>query len=165
MWELAAKWEQRLLDHRITKLGGDHPETLRSMAELGWCLLKLEQWAEAEDLLVKVLEAKRVDKDISGAEGVDSVLLLDLGLVYMRQQKLEDAEKVLLEVLKIAETGDSKDKGCSYSAAGYLQEIYKSTGRLEGAQDLQIYRDEMKEIMEKNTADYIAKVQRRQQHE
>jgi len=165
MWKPAAEWEQRLLNHRITKLGGDHPETLRSMAELGWCLLKLEQWAEAEDLLVKVLEAKRVDKDIPGAEGLHSVLLLDLGLVYMRQQKLEDAEKVLLEALEIAETGDSQDKDCSYSAAGYLQEIYESTGRLKEAQDLQRYKDEMKETMEKKTADYFAKVQRRQQHE
>jgi tetratricopeptide (TPR) repeat protein len=164
MWKPAAKWEQRLLDHRITKLGGDHPETLRSMAELGWCLLKLEQWAEAEDLLVKVLEAKRVDKDMTGAEGHHSVLLLDLGLVYMRQQKLEDAEKVLLEALEIAETGDSQDKDCSYSAAGYLQEIYESTGRLERAQDLERYKNEMKETMEKKTADYVAKVQRRQQH-
>ena len=102
----AALWAERLLNHRKTHLGEDHPDTLSAMHNLAYTLSDLGRHNEALELKQEVLEKSRriLGKDHPEtllAMGNLSVSLSELGrhdeTLTLQQEILEKSRRTLGE--------------------------------------------------------------------
>jgi hypothetical protein len=61
----------------MRKIGLENPRTLSSMENLAWTHLKQDQWKEAEELLVKVIEMRKKVLGEKHADTLRSMKILD----------------------------------------------------------------------------------------
>jgi tetratricopeptide (TPR) repeat protein len=152
----SAIWERRLLRLRLETLGEKHTDTLQTMADLAWTLLKSGDLEEAEPLYVKVMVLR---EQVPGEKSPNVVTMTDLALLYILQNRYAEAERILKEILAVGGAGDERDEMMVSTAAGYLKDIYLATDRLEEAEVLE---DRLDEERDKNlTQEYLSLVLKR----
>jgi len=104
------------------KLLAFEPLNQPAMEHRGRCLMKLGQYARAEQALKQLLLRVRLLKN----KQAEIFAMELLGQAYLRQRKYRLAEQVLLEAVEAAEA--TKVAACPYAALG---ELYTLTGRQE----------------------------------
>jgi serine/threonine protein kinase len=91
---------KRALELRRSQLGEEHPDTLSSMAHLGWLYSVQGRYKEGELLLVKALETQR---RVLGEEHPDTLWSMhNLGMLYTDQGRYKEAEPLLVKALEIS---------------------------------------------------------------
>ena len=91
------------LDISRETLGEKHDNTFVIMNDMATCLIMQEEYDQAETLLNEGIKKSARQKSL-----MESALLSNLGALYIRQRKLDKAEKACRKGLKIAEKGDDK---------------------------------------------------------
>ncbi|KAK7217890.1 hypothetical protein V2G26_005893 [Clonostachys chloroleuca] len=126
--------ERAFTSYERTK-GQDDPATLDSLDTLATAHAMKGQYEEAENLWKKLLEARQ------RSPGSDFDLIRtreNLGQLYSRQNRLEEALKIYLSVLQ----GYKLYYGSSHVATGEmcstLAELYEDMGLLDLAEDMQL---------------------------
>ncbi len=90
---------ERALELRRGQFGREHPDTLMSMAHLGWLYSVQGRYKEAEPLFVKALEGRR---RVLGEEHPDTLKsMAQLGWLYSMQSRYKEAEPLLVKALEI----------------------------------------------------------------
>jgi hypothetical protein len=116
-------------------LGGEHPDTLTSMANLAATYSNQGRWKEANKLEGQVLQTT---KRVLGNEHPDTLLSMDnLALTYWNQGRLKEAEEPQVEVKQMRKRvlGDHPDTLTSMSN---LALTYWNQGRWKEAEELQV---------------------------
>ena len=80
------------MDMRKKLLGAEHPDTLRSMANLACTYMHQGRWNEAEKVEVQVMDMR---KKLLGAEHPDTLTSkADLASTYQNQGRWNEAEEL-----------------------------------------------------------------------
>lgn len=119
--------------HKVLTLNknDDTWEMINCIDGLGKACDKLGDYINAERY---ALERVEIAKHHYGDHAASTLRgLKELAWAYCRQRRFEDAERILEEVLEFAET----DSDHAVRGMGTLAAVYKETGRLEEAADLQ----------------------------
>lgn len=96
-WEDAKAMELKVVEMRERILGREHPETLKSLANLASTYWHLGQWKEAEDLELSITQ---ISRDILGPKHPRTLLIMaNLAGTYRSQGKRDRAERIDLEVI------------------------------------------------------------------
>ena len=120
--ELAESWDMTF------------PEAARLLRRTGVYLYERGQYAEAEQLLQRVLVLRQRTLDDNDPDIAES--LTDLGILYYIQGKFEQAGSLLVKALSISEQAPDPDHpGVAESLMG-LAWVYKTQGRFELAEPL-----------------------------
>ena len=99
-WKHAEHLGAQVLDMRKRVLGAEHPDTLRSMANLARIYSKKGNLKEAETLEVQVLDKRR---RILGAEHRDTLInMRNIASIYSSQGKWDEAEQIRVQVLEMS---------------------------------------------------------------
>jgi tetratricopeptide (TPR) repeat protein len=94
----AEKMTEKSVRDRHRVLGDEHPDTIRSKANLASTYLYQGRWDEAEKLRLEVLETS---KRVLGDEHPDTITSkANLASTYSYQGRWDEAEKLMLEVLE-----------------------------------------------------------------
>ena len=97
LYDAASPLHESALAIRRRALGSEHPDTLRSMDNLGMVLLLRGKLAEAEQQLGEALRGRR---QVLGDEHPDTLAsVAAMASLLMMQSRLEEAEPYLLEAL------------------------------------------------------------------
>ena len=115
-------------------LGGDHPETLAAINNLGDLYTRMGRYDDAEPLLVEVLETKR--RTLGDEHDSTSASINNLGLLYREQGRLEEAEPLLAEGLDLDRRLRGDEDDATLTSAHNLALLYQDLGRMEEAQTL-----------------------------
>ncbi|KAH6705333.1 hypothetical protein BKA61DRAFT_581101 [Leptodontidium sp. MPI-SDFR-AT-0119] len=145
-WKLSY-WRFQYLLRVFTKLRGEeHPYTIQSMSDTGWTLLKMGYLLEAEELLQRVLRARKsVPEEIEAT----ALVMLDLGLLYIQQNRGLEAEDVLMEVIYTAVVSrNSAVRSLASSALYYLSKMGETRTLNVDMSLLDKYADEFKKRAE-----------------
>ncbi|MFT3878911.1 MAG: serine/threonine-protein kinase [Gemmatales bacterium] len=115
----------------VNKLGGSHVNTLMTKMELAQVYLALNKYAEAEQLFRDCLAAEEKHRMMNANP---LVLETNLGLVLYKQQKYEEAERLLLNAYKkITPESNKAALAQKPRIAGWLASIYEKTDKKEAA--------------------------------
>jgi hypothetical protein len=95
--EQAEQLCRQTLDLRLDPAvyGPEHPETLRSIHQLVRILAAKQRWDESDAELEKLIETAQ--RTLLAGHFLTASFRLDLGLSWLRRQRLDAAEKELLE--------------------------------------------------------------------
>ena len=128
-WREKEPVDKRAYEFRRKRLGGKHPTTISSMAELATTYHAQGRYEEAEKTLVEVLALRR---EVLGEKHSDTIwAMADLATIYHDQGKYEEAEKIHLETLAIRrEVQGEKHLDTIWSMAE-LATTYHAQGRYD----------------------------------
>ncbi|KAK1020895.1 hypothetical protein LTS16_026848, partial [Friedmanniomyces endolithicus] len=91
----AEELEVKVMETRVRVLGGEHPDTLTSMANLAATYWNQGRWKEAEELEVKVMETR---VRVLGGEHPDTLTsMANLAATYWNQGRWKEAEDLISE--------------------------------------------------------------------
>ena len=114
---------------RRTQLGFEHPDTLRSLSDLGAAHAYAGDYDQALQLLHESLDKRR---DILGPDHPDTLNGMNkLGVVYLYAGKLDLALPLLGKTLKLAEATLGPDHSHTLTSMSNLAGAYKSAGELD----------------------------------
>ncbi|KAK4164656.1 putative kinesin light chain, partial [Cladorrhinum sp. PSN259] len=135
-WEEAEKLFMQVMESCKTKLGTDHPDTLRGMANLASTYRKQGRWEEAEKLKVQVMETRKIKL---GADHPDTLASIgSLASIYRKQGRWEEAEKLEVQVMETSKIKLGADHPDTLASIGSLASIYRKQGRWEEAEKLEV---------------------------
>jgi len=98
LYERAVGPQEQALELLEGQRGGEDPDTLQALSELGRQLVSLDRYAEAEERLLRAIETQR---RVLSDEHVDTLSSIDyLGALYQAMGRLDDAESLMREVLE-----------------------------------------------------------------
>ncbi len=124
----------RALEIRERKLGEEHPDTLRSLNNLGVVLRVLKRYDEAEPIYIKTLELRKL---ILGAEHPETLSSLNnLGVLYRNTGRPEKAELLYQAALEIRERVLGKEHPDTLRSVNNLGALYRVSGRYDEAEAL-----------------------------
>ena len=126
--------EMRVLEVRKRILGEDHPDTLRSMANLAVTYSRQGREGEAEELLVRVVEIR---KRVLGEEHPDTLTTMEnLAVTYNKQGRQEEAEELEARVLKVRKSVLGEEHLHTLMSMGNLAVTYSKQGRQGEVEEL-----------------------------
>ena len=96
-WKHAEKLEVQMLDMRKKLLGGEHPDTLKTMANLARTYADQGNLKQAEQLEVQVLDMRK--KLLGGEHPHTLISMANLACTYTNQGKWNKAEQLEVQVL------------------------------------------------------------------
>ncbi|KZM28507.1 uncharacterized protein EKO05_0006017 [Ascochyta rabiei] len=124
------------LQTRESVLGAEHPDTLRSLNELGLVLGYQGKYNEAEEVHQRALEARNW---VLGKEHVDTMTSrVNLALTYSNQGRWKEAEELQLRVVKTEKTVLGEDHPLTLISINNLALTYSNQGRWKEAEELQL---------------------------
>lgn len=133
-WELSREVERlylRAIDDKRNACGPEDISTLgivQSLAKLYW---RKQDFRKAEELLLEVLRLR--ESAVSPNEELN--MLNRIGLVYLHQKKLEEAEKMFSRALKLVEGTNGLNIPSVLATLHNLGSLYKAQGRFQDAED------------------------------
>ena len=126
-YEKAIRLRIQVLRERRTKLGGDHPDTLRSMGNLASTYWKQGRWSEAEALQMQVLT---ICKAKLGEDHPDTLRSRgNLACTYRNQGRWSEAEALEVQVMTIYQTKLGEDHPDTLNSMGGLACTHMNQGR------------------------------------
>jgi tetratricopeptide (TPR) repeat protein len=143
-WYIGAKGnyiEAESLSQKATRtlkrvLGGEHPDTLTSMANLAATYMYQGRWKEAEELQAKELE---ISRRLLGAEHPDSLIsIANLASTYMYQGRWKEAEELEVQVMETRKRVLSVEHPDTLISMANLASTYSNTGRWKEAEELEV---------------------------
>ncbi|GAM42311.1 hypothetical protein TCE0_044f16170 [Talaromyces pinophilus] len=133
-WEEAENLEVLVIETRKTKLSEDHPDALRSMANLAAIYREQGRWEEAEHLSVQVL---KMTKSRLGEDHLDRLECMNnLAMTYWKQGRWEKAENLEVQVLETRKTKLGEYHPDTLTSLANLSFIWKSSGKTADAINL-----------------------------
>jgi serine/threonine protein kinase/tetratricopeptide (TPR) repeat protein len=125
---------ERALELRRSQFGGEHPDTLKSMADLGLLYNYQGRYNEAEPLFAKALEIRR---RVLGEENPDTLWYMgDLGWLYVSQGRYNEAEPLFVKALEIRRRVLGEENPDTLNSMNSLGELYSRQGRYNEAEPL-----------------------------
>ena len=142
-WEEAEKQYMKSTVRRRERLGGDHPSTFTSMANLACTYSNQGKWEDAEKLELHVMGARKAKL---GADHPDTLTsMANLACTYSNQGMWEDAEKLKLHVMEASKAKLGADHPSTLTSMANLASTYRDQGRWEDAETLALQMMELKE--------------------
>ncbi|QRW09737.1 kinesin light chain [Ceratobasidium sp. AG-Ba] len=135
-WKAEEGLLKQVLEARKRELGETHPDTLRSMNNLGWTYSKQGRWNEAEVLQVQVLEVSRREL---GETHLDTLRSMNnLGWTYLNQGRWNEAEALQVQVLEVRRRELGETHPDTLASMNNLALTYSKQGRWNEAEALQV---------------------------
>ncbi|KAK4170640.1 hypothetical protein QBC36DRAFT_150906, partial [Triangularia setosa] len=135
-WEEAEKLNVQVMETFKTKLGDDHPDTLKSMANLASTYRNQGRWEEAEKLEVQVMETRKTKLGVNHPDTLTS--MGNLASTYRNQGRWEEAEKLDVQVMETSKTKLGDDHPYTLKSMANLASTYRNQGRWEEAEKLEV---------------------------
>ncbi|KAK4194959.1 hypothetical protein QBC40DRAFT_311056 [Triangularia verruculosa] len=132
--EEAEKLFMQVIETFKTKLGADHPDTLRSMANLASTYRHQGWWEEAEKLEVQVMETSKTKLGVDHPSTLTS--MANLASTYRNQGRWEEAEKLDVQVMETSKTKLGADHPNTLTSMANLASTFWNQGRWEEAEKL-----------------------------
>ena len=115
-----------------TVYGPQHPETLRSVHQLGRVFAAREQWESAE---AEYRTAASIAAEVLPADHyLTGIFCADLGVAHLHLQRLEDAERELSDAARVLEHALGAAHPSTQRALSALLELYDRAGRAAEAE-------------------------------
>lgn len=125
---------ERALRESESRLGREHPDTLKAVNHFAQGLLVQGRNAEAEPLLLRLLEAS---ERVLGREHNDTInTVADLGYTYRQNGRYSEAEPLLLRALEASERLLGREHPDTLGSLSSLAVLYDSQGRYAEAEPL-----------------------------
>jgi serine/threonine protein kinase/uncharacterized protein HemY len=125
---------KRAFELRQRQFGEEHPDTLKSMFNLGWLYEQQNRYNEAYPLLVKSLEIRR---RVLGEEHPDTLKsMAQLGWLYSGQGRYNEAEPLWVKALEIGRRVLGEENPATLWYMGDLGWLYSTQGRYKEAEPL-----------------------------
>ncbi|MCJ1369865.1 hypothetical protein MMC20_001077 [Loxospora ochrophaea] len=125
---LGQHMQTRVLETRKLRLGAEHPDTLKSMADLAITYSNECRYTEAEKLQMQVLETR---KRMLGTEHPDTLKSMDnLAITYSNQGRYADAEILRTQVLETRKQVLGTEHPDTLESMADLASTYSSQGRM-----------------------------------
>ncbi|RYP56688.1 hypothetical protein DL769_009878 [Monosporascus sp. CRB-8-3] len=135
-WEDAERFQLEAVELRKASLGGWHPGTLSSMANLASTYLNQGRWKEAESLVVRVTEAR---KNVLGKGHPDTLRSMEnLAATYRKQGRWEKAEPLEEQVIEMRKKVLGEEHPDTLSSIANLASTYHTQGRWKEAELLEV---------------------------
>ncbi|KAG9119354.1 hypothetical protein FRC07_005660 [Ceratobasidium sp. 392] len=135
-WQQAEQLQVQVVDARKQALGGLHPDTLRSMANLASTYWNQGRWDEAESLQVQVLDAKQ---QALGELHPDTLTSMNnLASTYRNQGRWDEAESLDVQVLDARKQALGELHPRTLTSMNNLASTYWDQGRWDEAESLQV---------------------------
>jgi tetratricopeptide (TPR) repeat protein len=140
-WNNAEQLEVQVLDMRKKLLGAEHPNTLRSMANLALIYRNQGRQTEAEQLEVQVMDIRT---KLLGAEHRETLRsMAKLAITYSDQGRLNEAEHLGVQVMDMKKRLFGAEDLTRLRSMGHLANIYRKQGRWNEAEQLEVEVVEM----------------------
>ncbi|RYP64315.1 hypothetical protein DL771_008817 [Monosporascus sp. 5C6A] len=131
-YQAAHKMEGGALEAREATLGAEHPDTLKSVSNLGLMLSKQGKYKEAEAMHRRSLEGR---EEVLGREHPDTLASVNnLGLVLESQGKYEDAEAMHRRALEGREEMLGREHPDTLASVNSLGLVLESQGKYKEAE-------------------------------
>ncbi|RFN43622.1 protein serac1 [Fusarium flagelliforme] len=102
LWKDAESLFVQVMETFKTKLGADHPESLKAMGNLASTYRNQGRWADAESLEVQVMETRKTKL---GADHPETLrIMANLASTYRNQGRWADAESLEVQVMEMSKT-------------------------------------------------------------
>ncbi|RYP30814.1 hypothetical protein DL768_011186 [Monosporascus sp. mg162] len=139
LWDDAERLEEQVIEALEKVLPKSHPHMLIAIAkgDLAASYLGQKRWNEAERVLEQVV--MDMDRVLGSKHPHKLKMAAKLAVSYRAQGRLDDAETLLLEVIKEMEELKgvlAKDHPDILRAKGYLADTYRCMNRLDDAEEL-----------------------------
>ena len=132
----AEQLEVQVMDMRKKILGADHPDTLRSIANLASTYRNQGRWNEAEQLDIQVMDMR---KKLLGADHPDTrSSMANLACTYSNQGRWNEAEQLEIQVMDMRKKLLGADHPDTLRSIANLASTYRNQGRWNEAEQLQI---------------------------
>jgi tetratricopeptide (TPR) repeat protein len=154
-WRENESIERTMLKLRKEVLGGKHPDTIESMADLASTYHQQGRLKEAEEIKIKVLD---LQKEVLGEKHPDTIeSMADLASTYHQQGRLKEAEERSVKVLELREELLGEKHPKTIQSMADLAATYHQQGRLEEDEELAVKVLELqKEVLGEKHPDTIA---------
>jgi serine/threonine protein kinase/tetratricopeptide (TPR) repeat protein len=127
---------ERALELRRNQLGEEHPDTLKSMTDLGYQYMNQYNFKMGESLFFKVLEIRR---RVLGEEHPDTLRSMhDLGTAYHWLGRYKEAELLRVKVLEVRRRVLGEEHPDTLSSMIVLADLYQVQGRYSEAEPLYV---------------------------
>ncbi|CAG8067062.1 unnamed protein product [Penicillium nalgiovense] len=133
-WAEAEQLRVQVVEMSKTKLGGDHPGTLTSMANLASTFWNQGRWGEAEQLEVQVMEKRKTKLGEDHPSTLTS--MANLASTYRNQGRWKDAEQLEVQVMETRKTKLGEDHPDTLLSMANLAFTWKSSGHDAEARSL-----------------------------
>ncbi|GAB1317356.1 hypothetical protein MFIFM68171_07566 [Madurella fahalii] len=135
-WRELEVINKRTYEFRQKSLGGKHPDTIWSMAELATTYNQQGRYEEAEKIRIEVLALRR---NILGERHPDTIWsMASLATTYHQQGRYEEAEKIYMEVLALRRDILGERHPDMIWSMAELATTYNQQGRYEEAEKIKI---------------------------
>ena len=132
----AEQLEVQVIDMRKKLLGADHPDTLKSIANLASTYRNQGRWSEAEQLQIQVMDMR---KKLLTTEHPDTLICMaNLASAYKEQGRWNEAEQLQIQVLDIRKKLLGAEHRDTIRSMANLANTYWNQGRWNEAEWLQI---------------------------
>ncbi|KZL79244.1 kinesin light chain 1 [Colletotrichum incanum] len=133
-WIAAEQHVVQAVELHVTALGGEHPNTLTSIANLASTYWNQGRWKEAEELEVQVVE---VSKRVLGEEHPGTLTSIsNLASTYRIQGRLAEAEELEIQVMEISKRVLGEEHPDTLRSIDNVASTYRIQGRWTEAEEL-----------------------------
>ncbi|KAI7280685.1 hypothetical protein KC345_g4599 [Hortaea werneckii] len=159
-FEEAGQLQSEVLDVRRKLLGGEHPDTLNAMANLGLTYSQQGLWGRAKDFDFQVIETRKkilgeehpdtlramhhfaitVSKEGLWTDAVklDKAVAMTLAITYSKQGLWKEAQELEAKVLEASRKALGEEHPNTLNAIGNLALTYSKQGRWKEAEKLEV---------------------------
>ncbi|THH20457.1 hypothetical protein EW146_g905 [Bondarzewia mesenterica] len=133
-WEAARRLRLVVVETSRRVLGGEHPDTLRAMANLASIFRDQGRWMDAESLEAVVMETRR---RVLGEEHPDTLsTMANLASTFWNQGRWKEAESLEVAVMETRQRVLGEEHPDTLTAMNNLAMTYRALGRLQEAEHL-----------------------------
>ncbi|RKK62226.1 hypothetical protein BFJ66_g1033 [Fusarium oxysporum f. sp. cepae] len=135
-WREREPVDGRILELRQQALGEEHPDTIRSMANLATTYHAQGRYDEDEEISTRVLELRR---KALGEEHPDTISsMADLATTYNTQGRYDEAETIRVKVLELRRKALGEEHPDTISSMADLATTYHAQGRYDEAETIRV---------------------------
>ena len=135
-WREKEPVDKRAYEFRRKRLGGKHPDTIWSIADLATTYHAQGRYEEAEKIKVEVLALRR---DVLGERHPDTIWsMASLATTYHGQGRYKEAEKIKVEVLALRRNVLGERHPDTIQSMADLAATYHGQGRYEEAEMIKV---------------------------
>ncbi|KAM0270685.1 hypothetical protein ACHAPA_003160 [Fusarium lateritium] len=134
-WREREPVNSRTWSLRRQVLKENHPDTIRSMADLGATYFSQGRYTEAQDMAIKVLEIRQ---EVLGEHPETIRSMADLGLTYYEQGRYDEAKRLYDKALEYRKRVLGEKHPDTIRSMTELGAMYHTQGRYAEAQDIAI---------------------------
>ncbi|KAL7796010.1 P-loop containing nucleoside triphosphate hydrolase protein [Trichoderma ceciliae] len=135
-WREKEPVDRRALNLRLKTLGEKHPETIRSMVNLGAAYYNQGQYGKAKDMSLKVLGLRR---EVLGEKHPDTIkTIADLGSIYYIERQYDTAKDMSFKVLGLRQEVLGERHLDTIKSIAFLGAIYHIQGQYDKAEEIAV---------------------------